>query len=198
MGTPRIVINMALELQDTVAVGIVQKYFKEARDSRGGIAALAQLLTECNAGLHIGQIIVHADTAGGTQASSTLTVTQANATSGDTVTVAGIVFTCTGSSTPSTDPFDGQFKAITNDNTAAAALKAAIDAHPKLRGTVETTILNNVVTVKSVIASPVGNSIALASSDGTFVAVGAAKLASGATGTVVTGGNTRAYRFGGV
>lgn len=198
MGTPRVVINMAMELQDTAAIGIVQRYFKEARDSRGGLTALAQLLTECNAGLHIGQVMVHADAADGTQASSTLTVTQANGTSGDTVTVAGVVLTCTGSSTPSTDPFDGQFKAITDDATAAAALKTAIDNHPKLRGTVETTRLNNVVTVKSVIASPVGNSISLASSDATFVAVGAAKLASGATGTVVTNGNARAYRFGGV
>jgi len=195
--TAKAVINIAVEVHDYPAIGVVHKYLSAtARNDKAGALALAQLFSDLASGHLAGLVTAHCDAADGTQASSTLTVTQANATAADTVTVAGVVFTCTGSSTPSTNPYDGQFKAITSDDIAAAALKAAIDAHPKLLGTVETTILANAITVKSTIKTPVGNSISLASSDGTFVAVGAAKLASGATGTVVTGGATRGYRFG--
>lgn len=190
--TAKAVINVAIEIHDTPAQGVADRFLTEYGDSKGGLVRLSELFAQAAAGNLTGKCTVHADSSGGTQASSTLTVTQANATNGDTVTVAGVVFTR--QSSPSTDPEDGEFAAITSDNAAALTLQAAIDAHPALKGLVETTILNNVITVKSKIKTPVGNSIALASSDATFVAVGAAKLANGATGTVLA--QARSYNFG--
>lgn len=190
--TAKAVLNIAVELHNTPAAGIASRYIAEYGNSKAGLLRLSELFAAAAAGSLDGKCLVHLDTAGGTQASSTLTVTQANATNGDTVTVAGVVFTR--QSSPSTLPERGEFSALTNDDTAAASLKSAIDVHPALIGLVETTRTNNVVTVKSKIKSPAGNSISLASSDGTFVAVGAAKLASGATGTVQS--QARAYRFG--
>lgn len=195
--TAKAVINLAVEIHDTVALGILQRYLPATTDAKGGLRGLSDLFSAAASGGVSGLVIAHMDGADGTAASSTLTVTQANATSGDTVTVAGVVFTCTGSSTPSTNPADGEFKAITSDNVAALALQAAIDAHPKLKGVIRTSILNNVITVTCDVKTPVGNAITLATSDATFVAVGAAKLASGATGTTTSGGGARCYRFGG-
>lgn len=195
--TAKAVVNLAVEIHDTAALGILQRYLPQTTDAKGGLRGLSDLFLAAASGGVSGLVIAHIDGADGTAAASTLTVTQANATAGDTVTVAGVVFTCTGSSTPSTNPADGEFKAITSDAVAAAALQAAIAAHPKLKGVVVASLATNVVTVTCDVKTPVGNAITLASSDGTFVAVGAAKLASGATGTTVTGGGARCYRFGG-
>jgi len=190
--TAKAVLNIAVEIHNTPAAGLASKYIAEYGNDKAGLMRLSELFAAAAGGSIEGKCLVHMDTSSGTQASSTLTVTQSNATNGDTVTVAGVVFTR--QSSPSTDAEDGEFAAITDDDTAAASLKSAIDAHPALKGLVETTRLNNVVTVKSKIKTPAGNSISLATSDATFVAVGAAKLASGATGTVQS--NARAYVFG--
>lgn len=192
--TAKAVLNIAVELHNTPAAGLDKRYVARYDNPKAGARMLVDLFSALASGQLEGMVMVHMDTAGGTQASSTLTCTQANATDGDTVTVAGVVFTRQAS--PSSAAEDGEFAGSTDDNTCATELGAAINAHPALKGCVEATVATNVVTCKSAIKSPAGNSISLASSDGTFVAVGAAKLASGATGTVQS--EARAYRFGAV
>lgn len=117
------------------------------------------------------------------QASGTVTLASAIAT--DTVTINGVVLTAVSGA-----PAAGQFD-ISGTNTAAAvSLVAAVAANATLAGMITATNLLGVVTLTAIQPGTVGNAITLASSNGTRLAVSAARLASGAAGTQVT------YNFG--
>jgi phage tail sheath gpL-like len=109
---------------------------------------------------------------------ATGTVTCASAQALDTVTIDGVVFTAV-SGTPAAGEFD-----ISGTNTAAAAsLVAAIASNATLDGRVVASSALGVVTLTAVEGGELGNSISLASSNGTRLAVSAAALAGGVNGT---------------
>lgn len=106
------------------------------------------------------------------------TVTCASVQAADEVTIDGVVLTAV-SGTPAADEFD-----ISGSDTAdAASLVAAIAANATLAARVSASSALGVVTIQARDAGALGNSISLASSNGTRLAVSAAALASGANGT---------------
>lgn len=108
------------------------------------------------------------------------TITCAAAADGDTVTIAGVVFTGeTGS--PGTDEFD---ISLASDALVAADLARCINASTDalLAGIVSASASDAVVTVTVVQAGRLGNHITLASSNGTRLAVSAARLTGGTGG----------------
>lgn len=116
-----------------------------------------------------------------TQVAASGTVTCASALAADTVTVSGVVLTAV-SGAPGANQFD-----ISGSNTAAAvSLAAAMNANATISGLVTATSALGVVTVTAKVKGVVGNAITLASSDGTRLAVSAARLASGSNGTTIT------------
>jgi phage tail sheath gpL-like len=110
------------------------------------------------------------------------TVTCAAVQADDTVTINGQTFTAKASGATG-----DQWNITALDNTAtAAALAAAINASTTagVTGIVTATSALGVVTISAIQSGKVGNAISLASSDGTRLAVSAAKLASGADTSV--------------
>ena len=106
------------------------------------------------------------------------TVTCAAVQADDTVTINGVTFTAKASGATG-----DQWNITGGNNTAtAAALAAAINASTTVgvAGIVTASASLAVVTVQAIQAGRTGNAITLASSDGTRLAVSAAKLASGA------------------
>jgi len=109
------------------------------------------------------------------------TVTCASVLAADTVTINGVVLTAV-NGTPAADQFD-----MSGDATAeAVSLVAAINANATLAGMVLASNVAGVVTVTALNGGVSGNSITLASSNGTRLAVSAARLASGSDGTATT------------
>jgi phage tail sheath gpL-like len=103
------------------------------------------------------------------------TVTCASVQALDTVTIAGVVLTAV-SGAPAANEFD-----ISGTNTqAATSLKAAINANATLAQALSADSAIGVVTITCLENGDVGNLVTLASSDGTRLAVSAARLASGA------------------
>ena len=109
------------------------------------------------------------------KASQTITLTYASIANNDTVTVAGTALTCvTGT------PTGAQFKKVTDGTTTAANLAALINSNTTTSKKVSATSSGAVVTVKAVEAGEAGNTLTLATSNGTGFGLGAATLASGA------------------
>lgn len=102
------------------------------------------------------------------------TVTVASILADDTITVNGV--TLTGKSSPSGQD---QFDSDGSDATVATAIAACINAHTSLTGIVTASASNAVVTVSAYVKGLIGNAITLASSNGTRLAVSAARLAGG-------------------
>jgi phage tail sheath gpL-like len=141
--------------------------------------AIEQLLQAAQGGLASITIEIDVD-----PAKASGTVTCASVQAADTVTIDGVVLTAV-SGTPAADEFD-----ISGTNTAAAAsLVAAINANATLDGRVTATSALGVVTVQADQYGEDGNSVSLASSDGTRLAVSGAALSGGDNGT------TRSYAF---
>ena len=105
------------------------------------------------------------------------TVTLANASVADTVTIAGVVFTAVASGATG-----DQFNQGGTDTADADSLVTAINASSSAGITGCVTASNNsgVVTITASQPGSIGNAITLASSNGTRLAVSGARLASGA------------------
>lgn len=103
------------------------------------------------------------------------TVTAAAVQAADTVTVGGVVFTAVTGAV-----VGDQFDRSGTDTACAVSLVAAITANATLAGAVVATSALGVVTITASTPGKVGNAITLASSNGTRLAVSAARLASGA------------------
>jgi hypothetical protein len=144
--------------------------------------SLINIIKSIRTGSLPGKIIYYVDEADGTAAAQTVTFTQANATEGETVTVLGVVFTAMVASTPSSDPADGEYSAITSDTICAANFKAAVNAHPKLKGLATADNTAGVATVTFTNKGIFGNNGTI-SETGDLAVVGAATFASGAVGT---------------
>lgn len=106
------------------------------------------------------------------------TVTCASVLAADTVTVAGVVLTAVNGS-PAADQFDMSG----NDTADAASLASAINANATLAAIVSATSALGVVTITALNGGVAGNQFTLASSNGTRLAVSAAKLSGGTEGT---------------
>ena len=112
---------------------------------------------------------------------ATGTVTLASVDVSDTVTIDGIVFTAVASGATG-----NQFNQGGTDTVDAASLVTAINANTTLDGRVVATSALGVVTLTAVEGGELGNSVSLASSNGTRLAVSAAALAGGVNGTSYT------------
>jgi hypothetical protein len=146
------------------------------------VQSLINILRMVKAGTMSGKVLYYIDEADGTAAAQTVTFTQANATEGETVTVCGVVFTAMVASTPSSDPADGEFSAVTDDDTCGENFATAFNAHPKLKGLATAANSSGTVTITMANKGVFGNNGTL-SETGDLAAVGAATFASGAVGT---------------
>lgn len=146
-----------------------------------GVLGLANMLQALGTGQLQGKVIYAADEADGTAAAQTVACTQANADAGDTVTIAGVVFTVAAS--PSSDPADGQFAAGASDTAMGDNLAAAINAHPAIVDMASAANSTGTVTITFRDKGIFANQGALATSDATAFTLGAANFASGAVGT---------------
>lgn len=109
------------------------------------------------------------------------TVTLASVLANDTVTIDGVVLTAV-SGTPAANQFDMSG----SDTVDAVSFVAAVAANATLASKVVATSALGVVTLTALTAGTAGNSITLASSNGSRLAVSAARLASGTNGTEYT------------
>ena len=111
------------------------------------------------------------------------TVTLANVTAADTVTINNVTFTAVAS-----NPAANQFLQNGTDTQDAADLVRSINASATagITGVVTAANVAGVVTITAVQPGLVGNAITLASSNGTRLAVSAARLANGSDGTKTT------------
>jgi phage tail sheath gpL-like len=106
------------------------------------------------------------------RASATCTVASIQAD--DTVTINGV--TLTGKASPSGEL---QFDSDGSDTVVATALVACINANSSLTGICTAANVAGVVTISAYCKGLIGNAITLASSDGSRLAVSAARLAGG-------------------
>lgn len=160
-------------------VSIDEKFIGEWHNPTEGVELIRQLLERVNSGLQPGKVHVFLDKGDGTVAAGNVACTRANA-AGDTVTIAGIVFTETTS--PSSNPLDAQFARGASDTACAANLAAAINAHPALKGMLSAAGAVGDCVVTALDKGLFGNLIVMSTSDAT--AFGLTQFTSGAKGTV--------------
>lgn len=146
------------------------------QDGRLCMNKLADYLVSCAGGLHTASIelALAASVASGT-------VTLASVNVSDTVTVDGVVFTAVASGATG-----NQFNQGGTDTADAASLVTAINANTTLDGIVLASNVAGVVTITALEPGELGNSVSLASSNGTRLAVSGAALAGGTNGTEYT------------
>jgi hypothetical protein len=140
------------------------------------------LISALNSGAVLGSVDVHYTTSSLVAASATVTITHANVTNGDTVTIANVVITAATSGNGTTSWTIGA------DATAdATAMAACINANTTLNKIVSASSSAGVVTIQSVVKGVIGNGLGLATSDATaFALVAFANGAGGQNGTPVT------------
>jgi phage tail sheath gpL-like len=109
---------------------------------------------------------------------ATGTVTLASVNVSDTVTIDGIVFTAVASGATG-----NQFNQGGTDTVDAESLVSAVNANTTLDGRLVASNVAGVVTFTALEPGELGNSISLASSNGTRLAVSGAALAGGTNGT---------------
>jgi phage tail sheath gpL-like len=155
-------------------------------DKARSVQSLANYLQAALSGAKRGvDIDIHAND-GEVSTAATGTITSAAAAAADTVTINGVTFTA--SSTPSGE---SEWEIDGDDTADAAALVAKINAHSNalISGVVTASNVAGVITLTAVQKGRTGNCITLASSNGTRLAVSAARLTGG------TGGNVAAVSF---
>lgn len=160
----------------------VNDYVRASSDPRGEMTALSTLFARLASGTVSGSVIAQKATVAAVAASQTITLTYASIANNDTVVIAGITLTCV-TGTPSGYT---QFKKETDATKTAANMVTAINNLTTLNIYVNATSALGVVTVKANQAGVVGNLIAVTTSNGTGFALGAAALAGGTGGAVVS------------
>lgn len=144
------------------------------------IHEVAGRVRDLASGFHAGVITVQTGSADPVAASGTVTL--ANVSADDTVTIGKT--TLTAKASPSGED---QFSQAGTDTADAESLVAKINAHSVLSKIVVASNVAGVVTIAALVKGEIGNHIALASSNGTRLAVSAAYLASGAGGALEAG-----------
>lgn len=158
------------------------RFVKDTSDPRGACRALEHLFERLRAGLETGSSFTVATSANApVQATGTYTLTYASVANNDTVTIAGTVLTCV-TGTPS----GAQFKKQTDGPTTATNFAAAVNANATLSKFISASASGSVVTLTCLVPGTIGNTLTIATSNGTGFVVSAATLASGAGGTETT------------
>lgn len=143
-----------------------------ASDPKKWIQQLENFIKGIKSGAYNASIECATDDTALARASGTVTVASIQAD--DTVTINNV--TLTGKASPSGE---AQFDSDGSDTVVATALAACINANSSLTGIVTATSSAGVVTVSAYAKGLMGNAITLASSNGTRLAVSAARLAGG-------------------
>ena len=145
-------------------------------ESKERLVALAKYIEAAAGGLGSisGAVQVAAVKASGT-------VTLASVNAADTVTINGVVLTAVSGA-----PAANQFDMSGTDTVDAVSFCAAVAANATLAGLVTAANVAGVVTLTAINGGVSGNAITLASSNGSRLAVSAARLASGTDGTAYT------------
>lgn len=186
---PSSVIRILIE-QPRSAESVAKRILLNKSGKRMNLTRLANELTAMASGGFKGSVSVSVDDATGNNAAGTIAMVKADATAGDTVTVAGQAFTAV-----ARPAIKGNAEySITGADDAAVAesLQAALQNHHKTRGIVAVTRSGATLTLTARTPGLYGNGIALAKS----VTTGSAATLSGAAlsgGTVATGNSRSAY-----
>lgn len=169
-------VNLVITAPETAA-DFKEKLFLDLNDDpKRRLVKLAQYFDAAAGGL--GSVGISAQVAA-VKASGTVTL--ASVAAADTVTINGVVLTAV-SGAPAANQFD-----ISGTDTAdAVSFVAAVAANATLAGMVLATNVAGVVTLEAKVGGVIGNAITLASSNGTRLAVSAARLAGGTDGTAYT------------
>lgn len=166
------ILHITVELADDPARA-EKLYLDDASRPQAGVNKLATLLAAVAAKQIKGAVTVSLESATNrTHSSATATVTQASLVENDTVVVGGVTFTWEAAADPEVET---EIDTGSDDDTAAANLAAAINAHSELQGVVTASVADNVVTISSVVPGAVGNQITLAET-GNGVALSGAVL----------------------
>lgn len=135
---------------------------------------LSQYFQSLACGAKAGSADVQVDGGASVAASGTLTITHANLSATDTVTVGGVVITARASGATG-----NEFNIGADATADATALKNLINSSASFTGICTATSALGVVTVTAAVKGTIGNAIGLAVSDATAVAVSAATLTGG-------------------
>jgi len=166
-------LNLILSVPDSAA-DLTEKLLLVLNDDpKRRLVALSQYLEAAAGGYGSLSIInqVAAVKASGT-------VTLASVLANDTVTINGVVLTAVAGAAGA-----DQFSIDGSDTVDAASFIAGVAANATLSALVVGSQVAGVVTLTALVGGVSGNAITLASSNGTRLAVSAARLASGTVGT---------------
>lgn len=150
--------------------------YKKSSQPVANLKRIEDLIRGLACGSLQGSVDIHGDSSDPVAASATITV--ASVSAADTVTIGKTVLT--GAASPSGE---SQWDSDGSDSVVAAAIVAKINAHSVLSKLVTASASSAVITVTANVKGEIGNHIALASSNGTRLAVtGSGYLASGTGG----------------
>ena len=177
---PNGVSFLAIEHHNREAVGSLALEFGfPSNAQREGGLGLLNFLAGLLGGTRMGRVTYSLENATNlTKSSVTVTVTDANLTNGsDTLTIGGKVLTWVASAANENEITNGA-----NDAASAANLAAVVNANSVLKGIIAATVVTNVVTLRFLWPSRLGNLVTIATNDATAMALSAAVF-GGATST---------------
>lgn len=161
-------VVITIPLGNTKAAAAVARYLHPTPDNIArGAEGLRDLLERVSSGLEDGTVYAYADNADGTAATGTIACTQSTIVDGATVKIAGVTFTA--KTTPSTVPSKGEFAFLTSNTVTGAALAAAINAHPFLKGLLTAANGSGTVTLTLVDKGAFGNFLKMVGSTGLVI-----------------------------
>lgn len=169
------VITLKSARTDTDAIS---RWKKASSDARNECRVLEHLFERLASGLESGSFDVQTSANAPVRASGTVTLTYASVLANDTVTIAGTALTCSASTTDAT-----HFKKVTDGPTTATNLATCINTNTTLNKFLLASASSSVVTVTCLVPGTIGNTLTLATSNGTGFVVSAATMASGAGGS---------------
>ncbi len=130
------VLYVAIATHNQSGTDLAQKYAKAAaNDPNTGINDLINLLARIAGGGESARVYVAADSADGTAGTCTVTVTDANFTAGETLTICGVVFTVAAAYSTNPSVARNQIVAQGSDGASGIELKNKINTHPLLKDT---------------------------------------------------------------
>ena len=173
-------MTQSLVLTVNVDRADVNDYVRSSTDPRGEMTALSTLFSRLAAGTISGSVVAQKAAVAAVAASGTYTVTNASVSANDTIACCGITMTAKASGATG-----AQFNIGLNATATAANIAALINSLATLNIYVRATSALGVVTVRANQAGVCGNLYALATSNGTGIAVSAAAMAGGTGGAVV-------------
>lgn len=185
-------LNVTIVYSTDPAQAVADRALYRYDQTATGIEVLRRELERLASGITVGKVLAFLDQGDGTAGIGRVACTQASVSTGDTVTVSGVVFTVAAS--PSTKGEDGQFAAGASDTDCAANLAAAINAHPALAGLVTAAGSAGNCNITLVDKGLHGTFLFLAKSGSGFTLTQVSALTPGAKGTAQS--HLRCFRRG--